>query len=171
MILDFSNIRNDVEFHHAVMLADSFVGQTELAELQSVDGNTIINSRPERSLPDIPLVVIARGDVSGPLFMVLSALKNHTNAKFAGAQVSSDLVCRRSVELPDDAGVISGLPYALCTPIAGAADDAHKKHAPGMVPDIDGDEFLIRGRYLIEPDIESDPERMAEEILRILSDS
>jgi carboxyl-terminal processing protease len=169
LILDFSNVRNDVQLHHAVMLADALVGRAELAELQSVEGSTIINTRSEHSLPEIPLVVIARGDVSGPLFMVLSAIKNHTNARFAGDQVSSDLVCRRSVELPDDAGVISGLPYAFCKPIAGAAAGAQNKHALAIAPDIDGDEFLIRGKYLIEPDIESDPERMMEEIVRILT--
>ncbi len=79
------------------------------------------------------------------VFMVLSALKRHSPAKLMGSHLTSDGICRRSVELPDQLGAIEALPYAVCVPwptVSPATANDHSRVEPNS------------GRMQMEPDIE-----------------
>ncbi len=143
LILDFRNVGAS-DLHHAVMICDALVGKAQIATVIELNGTSKIRSRAETTLPELPTVVLYDPSVSGTLFMVLSALKRHSPAKLMGSRLTSNGICRRSVELPDQLGAIEALPYAVCVPwptVSPATANDHSRVEPNsgsmqMEPDI-----------------------------------
>lgn len=112
-ILDFRNVRH-CDIHHAVMLADSILDERDLGEIQSRNGTAKMRSRPGNSLGQIELAVLANPSVDGPLYFLLSNLKNRPNTIFVGTTVRSAGIAVKLIELPNGLGAIAEFPNALC---------------------------------------------------------
>ena len=145
LILDFREV-GPAELHHAVMICDSLIGESQIAEIKELDGTSSVRTRAEKTLPQLPTLVLYDPSVPGTLFMVLSALKQHSTAKLIGPPVSTDGICRKSVELPDQAGAIEGMPYAFCSPLP----------TPGAVTEVSHELGLPSPAIRLSPEIPSD---------------
>jgi C-terminal processing protease CtpA/Prc len=144
VILDFRGI-NTADLHSVTMLADVLLGDVKLGDIVGRESTSTVRLRPDMHLRDMPMVILSDSAVSGELFMLLSALREHRGARFVGEAIRSDAMCMKAVELPGDLGTIDNLAYATCAPAAKSTAET------GF--ELFGEEMVTNGRLLIPADI------------------
>ena len=149
VILDFRTT-GDIDFHHAVMLADSLVGKLELGRYVDAKSSRKLTTRADCCLQGKRLYVITRGNVSGAELVVMTALRN-SGATFVGVRVASDGKIGERVELGEGQGALTNLSTALYRP----ALDADRNHiGPGAMTDLQ-----VMGITLIQPNHPCPPDQ------------
>lgn len=149
VVLDFRSVGLS-DLHHVVMLADTLLDNETLGTVHYKGDTEKIKTRPGTALPErIQIAVIAPTEIDGPLFFLLSNLKNRLNVAFVGQQVSSAGVATKLVEMPDGLGAVESMPCAICRPrIANGFD-------PGSptVPPLTRQRLFGQPRYEFQPDV------------------
>ena len=133
-ILDFSNLdhRMAPDIHHAIMVADTLVGEAKIGELMTRQNKNQIHTQSEKAFTKTPVLVLTPEAVSGPTFLVLSALKHHSTFKLAGSQaLTTDGLCKKSVDM-EGIGAIGQLPYGQAIPNLPQRDAQQNTHARNL---------------------------------------
>ncbi len=117
VLLDFTaNAGGSIpDIHHAIMLADTLLGEATIGDLYTKDNTTEIRSQADHVFANMPIVILAPKVVSGPEFLVLAALAHSGRAKIVGTTLFSRGLCTKSIDL-EGLGAVDQLPYALVIP-------------------------------------------------------
>ena len=113
VVLDFRSI-NQVEIHHARLLADMFLGEGSIGSFKTRQMTQELNTRADHVLNDFPMAALIPERVPGPLFLLLERLQATDRASLIGPACQSDLLCRKRVELPKGLGAVTQIPFAKC---------------------------------------------------------
>ncbi len=161
VILDFRNVPNP-ELHHMVMLADSLTSSVDLGVVRSVDDESPIRTGPDSVLANQKILVLANRNVPGPLFMLLSGLKNDRRISFIGDQIFSNGHCVKTIDMQN--GAIEGCPYGICIPKVTGEQLAASRN-------LMGDQIRLQGGFVLQADIQGSeqPQELVRKILEHFS--
>ena len=132
MILDFRGVNaQPPELHHALMVADSIVGQMLVGTIHYSDQKTSVATQPENAFGELPMVVIADPIVHGPLGIILAALHKRPNTAFVGTgHIRSRFYCYERVVLENNQGSIRAMPTGQFVAEAVQANSKQRAHQP-----------------------------------------
>ena len=137
VVLDFRGAnRQPPELHHALLVADSLVGEMNVGKIHFRDRVRDVSTQSENALGELPVVVIADAQVQGPLGIVLAALRNRPGTQFVGTgPIRSRFQCMERIALPNQQGAIRAMPvgqFVFQSIKAGVADGV--SDAPSELP-------------------------------------
>lgn len=142
LIVDMSEVV-DVEMHQLTIFADNFLPGISFARVVEPDTSRELKTTNEQLFDDLPIVIIAAPRVTGPLaafFASVAELKN-VNLACRGERITSDALCARLVELPNNQGAISGVVFAKCELAkANSNKTSHQGFAVGSL----GNEIVLK---------------------------
>ena len=149
IVLDL-RVTNDIDFHHALMLADALTGEHRLGSLEMKGrAKRQLNTRDDCCFVDKKLYVIANQNVVGAELAVVVALKK-AGATFVGRPVVSDMKVGERIDLGEERGAIANLSTGIFAP-AGI-----QKNKMSIGQDYYAD-LEARGLIVLQPEVSAEP--------------